>query len=203
MDAPPLPESSPPPPPPAKYRRRRFPRAIKWSREWWWRQARKVVVAVIGMTVLVIGIIMMVGPGPGTIVIYISLAILGTEFLWAKRWLRYAKRRLQELTQSSSPPDPPPAKQRLKMTNLHNYVPTTKTDLLSRLAVRLGYCTLPYLALAWSWSFFYGDDRFFRGLSLWLVVLVPVVGLALDLWRLKQTRDSKSAQTRDSKNADA
>ena len=201
MDAPPLPESSPPPP--AKYRRRRFPRAIKWSREWWWRQARKVVIAVVGTTVLLIGIIMMVAPGPAFIVIPCGLAILATEFVWAKRWLRYAKRRLQELTQSPLPPDPPSAKQRLKMTYLHNYVPTTKTDLLSGFAVRFGCCTLPYLALAWSWSFFYGDDRFFRGLSLWLVVLVPVFGFALDLWRLKQTRDSKSAQTRDSKNADA
>lgn len=110
MDAPPLPESSPPPPPPAKYRRRRFPRAIKWSREWWWRQARKVVVAVVGTTVLLIGIIMVVAPGPAFIVIPSGLAILATEFVWAKRWLRYAKRRLQELTQRPSPPDPPAAK---------------------------------------------------------------------------------------------
>ena len=108
MDAPPLPESSPPPP--AKYRRRRFPRAIKWSREWWWRQARKVVIAVVGTTVLLIGIVMIIGPGPATIVIPIGLAILATEFVWAKRWLRYTKRRLQDLTQRPSPPDPPTAK---------------------------------------------------------------------------------------------
>lgn len=77
--------------------------------KWWWRQARKLVVFVIGMTVLLIGIVMIIGPGPATIVIPIGLAILATEFVWAKRLLDYAKRRVQELTQRSSPPDPPPA----------------------------------------------------------------------------------------------
>ncbi len=69
-----------------------------------------MVVAVVGTTVLLIGIIMVVAPGPAFIVIPCGLAILATEFVWAKRWLRYAKRRLQELTQRPSPPDPPSAK---------------------------------------------------------------------------------------------
>ncbi|MEK6258922.1 MAG: PGPGW domain-containing protein [Planctomycetota bacterium] len=77
---------------------------------WMWKQARKLVVAVIGTTVLLIGIIMMVAPGPAFIVIPCGLAILGTEFVWAKRLLAYAKQRVQELTQSSSPPDPPSEK---------------------------------------------------------------------------------------------
>jgi len=75
-----------------------------------WRQARKLVVAVIGTTVLLIGIIMMVAPGPAFIVIPCGLAILGTEFVWAKRLLAYAKRRVQELTNGSRPTDPPSAK---------------------------------------------------------------------------------------------
>ena len=74
-----------------------------------WRQARKLVVAVIGTTVLLIGIVMMVAPGPAFIVIPCGLAILATEFVWAKRLLAYAKRRVQELTQRSPPPNPPPA----------------------------------------------------------------------------------------------
>ena len=65
---------------------------------------------VIGMTILLIGIVMVVAPGPATIVIPIGLAILATEFVWAKRLLAYAKRRVQELTQGASPPDPPSAK---------------------------------------------------------------------------------------------
>ena len=77
---------------------------------WMWRQARKLVVAVIGTTVLLIGIVMMVAPGPAFIVIPCGLAILATEFVWAKRLLAYAKRRVQELTQGSPPPDPPSEK---------------------------------------------------------------------------------------------
>jgi uncharacterized protein (TIGR02611 family) len=64
---------------------------------WVWKQARRIVIAVIGTTVLLIGIAMMVLPGPGTIVIPIGLAILATEFVWAKRLLAYARERLQEV----------------------------------------------------------------------------------------------------------
>ena len=52
------------------------------------RFARKVAVAVIGVTVLAIGIALIVLPGPAFIVIPLGLAILATEFLWARRLLR-------------------------------------------------------------------------------------------------------------------
>ena len=52
------------------------------------RVARKVVVAVIGVSVLAIGIALIVLPGPAVIVIPLGLAILATEFLWARRLLR-------------------------------------------------------------------------------------------------------------------
>ena len=64
---------------------------------WLWKQARRVVVFVIGSTVLLIGIAMIVLPGPAVIVIPLGLAILATEFVWAKDWLRYAKRHLDNL----------------------------------------------------------------------------------------------------------
>jgi tellurite resistance protein TerC len=52
------------------------------------RFARKVAVAVIGTTVLAIGVALIVLPGPAFIVIPLGLAILATEFLWARRLLR-------------------------------------------------------------------------------------------------------------------
>ena len=50
------------------------------------KYARRVVVSVIGMTVLLVGIALLVLPGPA--VIPIGLAILATEFAWARHWLR-------------------------------------------------------------------------------------------------------------------
>ena len=46
---------------------------------------RKLIVAVIGGTILLIGIALIVLPGPAFIVIPIGLAILATEFAWARR----------------------------------------------------------------------------------------------------------------------
>jgi hypothetical protein len=45
---------------------------------------RKLIIAVIGGTVLLIGIALIVLPGPAFIVIPIGLAILATEFAWAR-----------------------------------------------------------------------------------------------------------------------
>lgn len=49
--------------------------------------ARRVVIGVIGGTVLVGGIIMILTPGPGLAAIVLGLAILAVEFAWAKLWL--------------------------------------------------------------------------------------------------------------------
>jgi tellurite resistance protein TerC len=46
---------------------------------------RKLIVAVIGGTILLIGIALIVLPGPAFIVIPLGLAILATEFAWARR----------------------------------------------------------------------------------------------------------------------
>jgi uncharacterized protein (TIGR02611 family) len=49
---------------------------------------RRVIVSVIGATVLLIGVALLVLPGPAFIVIPIGLAILATEYAWARRWLK-------------------------------------------------------------------------------------------------------------------
>lgn len=60
-----------------------------------WRQnikiVRRIIVAVIGTTVLLIGIVLIVLPGPAFIVIPVGLGILATEFAWARRWLKKVK----------------------------------------------------------------------------------------------------------------
>jgi len=49
---------------------------------------RKAVYSVIGVTVLLIGVVMIVLPGPAIIVIPLGLAILASEFAWARRVFR-------------------------------------------------------------------------------------------------------------------
>ena len=49
---------------------------------------RKLIYSVIGITVLLIGIAMIVLPGPAFIVIPIGLAILASEYAWARRIIR-------------------------------------------------------------------------------------------------------------------
>lgn len=52
---------------------------------------RKFVVAVIGGTILLIGIVLLVLPGPASLVIPIGLLILATEFAWARYLVRKGK----------------------------------------------------------------------------------------------------------------
>jgi|GEM_PF-1460467 len=51
------------------------------------QQAKRVIWVIAGFTVLLIGIVMIVLPGPAIIVIPMGLAILATEFIWARRLL--------------------------------------------------------------------------------------------------------------------
>lgn len=64
--------------------------------------AKRIVIAVIGGTVTLIGIALIVLPGPAFIVIPVGLSILATEFLWARRWLKKARQVVTDLT--SKPP---------------------------------------------------------------------------------------------------
>jgi uncharacterized protein (TIGR02611 family) len=61
------------------------------------KQAKRVVVAVIGFTVLLIGVALLVLPGPAFIVIPMGLAILAIEFAWARHWLQ----RIKQLAEQS------------------------------------------------------------------------------------------------------
>ena len=52
------------------------------------RATRKVAVTMLGFSVLAVGVALIVLPGPAIVVIPVGLAILATEFLWARRLLR-------------------------------------------------------------------------------------------------------------------
>ncbi len=61
--------------------------------------ARRIVITVLGTTVLLIGLLLVFLPGPAFIVIPVGLAILGVEYAWARRWLNLVKTRTQKTFQ--------------------------------------------------------------------------------------------------------
>ena len=61
-----------------------FLRAVETT----YKAARRVIIAVAGATVLLLGIVMIVTPGPAIVLIPVGLAILSIEFAWARLWLR-------------------------------------------------------------------------------------------------------------------
>lgn len=65
---------------------------------------KRVVIAVVGGTVLALGVVLIVFPGPAFLVIPAGLAILAVEFAWARRWLRSARALLPKRSQKDSAP---------------------------------------------------------------------------------------------------
>jgi tellurite resistance protein TerC len=55
-------------------------------------QVRRVFRIVGGFTLLLIGIVMLVTPGPGWVVIFLGLGLLAAEFVWARRLMDRIKR---------------------------------------------------------------------------------------------------------------
>jgi uncharacterized protein (TIGR02611 family) len=52
-----------------------------------YKAARRIVIGVVGTTIVLLGVVMLVTPGPALIVIPVGLAILSIEFAFARRWL--------------------------------------------------------------------------------------------------------------------
>lgn len=63
---------------------------------------KRIFIAIIGGTVVLIGIAMIVLPGPAIVVIPAGVAILATEFIWARRWLERGKKFLTRWKQGRS-----------------------------------------------------------------------------------------------------
>lgn len=66
-----------------------------------YKMARRIVIAVVGFSVLAIGVIMIVTPGPALVVIPVGLAILSLEFTWARLWLKRVREKISEQAASS------------------------------------------------------------------------------------------------------
>ena len=77
----------------------------------------KLVVTLVGSTVLTAGLIMMVTPGPGLLGIVAGLAILATEWDWADRWLTAARRKLHEARLVAEAMDPRVRRRRILLTS--------------------------------------------------------------------------------------
>ena len=75
-----------------------------------YRTARRIVIAVIGGSVVAIGVAMIVLPGPAFIVIPTGLAILSLEFAFARRWLHAIREQSQNAVDRwrGLPPKPTP-----------------------------------------------------------------------------------------------
>ncbi|OGU64881.1 MAG: hypothetical protein A2499_15460 [Stygiobacter sp. RIFOXYC12_FULL_38_8] len=61
------------------------------------KQLKRILIAIIGGTIVVIGLFMIVLPGPAFIVIPLGLSILATEFIWAKKMIARFKDQFDKL----------------------------------------------------------------------------------------------------------
>jgi len=57
---------------------------------------RKIFVGVIGSTIVLIGIALVVLPGPAIVVIPLGLVILASEFAWARHLLRHGRQAVKK-----------------------------------------------------------------------------------------------------------
>ena len=58
----------------------------------------RVAVGLVGLSVTIIGVVLLPLPGPGWLIIFAGLAVLATEFDWAARLLRFARHKVQAWT---------------------------------------------------------------------------------------------------------
>ena len=62
------------------------------------RGARRIAVLVVGLVLLAAGIVLLVLPGPGLLVTMAGLALLATEYEWARRLLARLRQHARRLS---------------------------------------------------------------------------------------------------------
>ncbi len=133
------------------------------------RHTRRVIILVVGGTTLAIGAFMMIGPGPGIPIFFIALAVLGTEFAWARRLMERSKGVAIGAARSTAEA----ARKRFKP-----WILIPKIGLTMAFFISLPFWTpmpiygailaaLPVLfgQAFWGWLAFGGGDRYFTGES--------------------------------------
>lgn len=78
----------------------------------------KVVVTIVGAFLILIGIVMLIGPGQGILAIIAGLAVLATEYTWAERLLRRVQARLREARDKARAMDPKVRRRRIIASTL-------------------------------------------------------------------------------------
>jgi len=62
---------------------------------------KRFAVTIVGVALLVLGAAMMVLPGPGILVIVAGLALLATEYVWARRMLKTAQAQAEKVQEAA------------------------------------------------------------------------------------------------------
>ncbi|GAA1999085.1 TIGR02611 family protein [Microbacterium ulmi] len=83
----------------AERRDRPLLRMLRAARAWVSRHPRldvayRAAIGVFGGALAIAGLLLVPLPGPGWLVVFLGLAVLGTEFHWARRSSRWLKRQL-------------------------------------------------------------------------------------------------------------
>ena len=55
------------------------------------QQTKRFLKILFGFTLLVVGVVMLITPGPGWLVIVLALGVLAAEFVWARQLLNHMK----------------------------------------------------------------------------------------------------------------
>ena len=74
---------------------------IKRAVDFTYTAGRRIVVVIVGISVLLLGVVMIVTPGPAIVVIPLGLAILAVEFVWARRCLKKLREMISRRSRES------------------------------------------------------------------------------------------------------
>ena len=66
------------------------------------RLLRRIAVTVVGTVILAVGVVLLVAPGPGILVILLAVAVFAVEYQWAKRHLVAARALAQSAAEKTA-----------------------------------------------------------------------------------------------------